>query len=205
MYNPQGPFSLSEADLLGGSFPVPVIMALNLGGTKAISEHDKQMLDGLEEAGMAVRRGDDGVSIVDYLLNKMGSFYLDQGANAAIIEGRIKIRRCTEGVKSFMPKGVVLADGQAVEADVVVLCSGFHRCERNVEDVLGKEFLGKLKGFGELDEVGERLGWSRPTGAPGFWYFGSNFMWARGRSLELALQIKAVEDGLNEEHYERAL
>lgn len=40
-----------------------------------------------------------------------------------IIDGRIKVRRCSEGIKQFTADGLVLADGRKIEADIVILAT----------------------------------------------------------------------------------
>ena len=58
--------STEDADLLAKSIPTPVIRTLSIGETQMIAANDKALLDGLEKAGMAVKRGTDGISLADY-------------------------------------------------------------------------------------------------------------------------------------------
>lgn len=37
---------------------------------------------------------------------------------------------------------------------------------------------------------------------PGFWFMTGSFLWSRQFSAVLALQIAAIERGLNKEHFE---
>lgn len=208
-----------DADLVGGSFPLPIALTMITGATHLIAQHDKDMLRGLEEAGMALKRGEDGVGLLHNQALKGGHFYIEQGASQMIIDGQIKIRQCEEGVKGFSESGVVLADGREIEADTVVVATGFQRATDCVERTMGKEILDKVGDFGGLDDEGERIGvspkvpisdvlvfadcvqWWSPTGVPGFWYMTGSFLWSRQFSKPLALQIKAVEEGLNAEYY----
>ncbi|KFZ03220.1 hypothetical protein V502_11125 [Pseudogymnoascus sp. VKM F-4520 (FW-2644)] len=66
---------------------------------------------------------------------------------------------------------------------------------------MGEEFMAKVGKVGELDEEKERIAWWRPTAVPGFWYMTGSFLWSRSFSKPLALQIKAVEEGLNPDYY----
>ena len=43
--------------------------------------------------------------------------------------------------------------------------------------------------------------WWRPSAAPGFWYMTGSFIWSRTYSKPLALQIKAIKEGLNVDYY----
>ncbi|KAK8045973.1 hypothetical protein PG996_014037 [Apiospora saccharicola] len=196
--------STEEADLVGNSIPLAVIRTMSIGMTQSMYAKDKEMVDGLRKAGLAVRTGEEGFGLADHQLIKGGHFYIDQGASQMIVDGCIKIHRCEEGVRGLREKSVILEDGTEVDADVVVLATGFQPCLRSVEKVMGAEVAKKLDNFGGLDHETERIGWWRPTGIPGFWYMTGSFLWCRQFSLTLALQIAAIEKGLKQSHYARS-
>lgn len=150
--------STEDADLVGNSIPLAVIRTMSIGLTQAMAAFDKDMLDGLKAAGLALRTGGDGYGLADHQLIKGGHFYIDQGANQMIIDGRIKIHRCEEGVKEFHEDGLTLADGKKIEADVVVLATGYHRNISTVEQFLGRDAAEKMPNFGLLDTESERDG-----------------------------------------------
>ncbi|KAF9869869.1 flavin-binding monooxygenase [Colletotrichum karsti] len=193
--------STEEADIVGNAIPLAVIRAMSIGLTKMMAQHDKFVHDGLKKAGLALKEGDDGYGLADYQLIKGGQYYIDQGANEMIIDGRIKIQRCEEGVREFVEDGLVLADGTKLEADVVVLATGFQKETSTIEKLMGSDVSKRLRKFGQLDEEQERSGWWRSTGVPGFWYMTGSFMYCRQFSVPLALQIAAVEKGLNKSYY----
>ncbi|RAK86774.1 flavin-binding monooxygenase [Aspergillus costaricaensis CBS 115574] len=193
--------STDDADLLGNSFPTAVVRTLSVGASQMMSMLDKDMLDGLEKAGLAVKRGDQGDSLVDHQLIKAGHFYIDQGACGMILDGRIKVQRCQEGVREYYPGGITLADGTQIESDVVILATGFERTDKLIERIVPREILDRVPGvICSLDGSQERFGVWRPTGMPGFWYMTGSFSWSRQFSPVLALQIAAVEWGLNKEN-----
>ncbi|OJZ87325.1 hypothetical protein ASPFODRAFT_206179 [Aspergillus luchuensis CBS 106.47] len=193
--------STDDADLLGNSFPTAVVRTLSVGASQMMSMLDKDMLDGLEKAGLAVKRGDQGDSLVDHQLIKAGHFYIDQGACGMILDGRIKVQRCQEGVREYYPGGITLADGTQIESDVVILATGFERTDKLIERIVPREILDRVPGvICSLDGSQERFGVWRPTGMPGFWYMTGSFSWSRQFSPVLALQIAAVEWGLNKEY-----
>ncbi|KAH9232119.1 hypothetical protein K456DRAFT_54581 [Colletotrichum gloeosporioides 23] len=193
--------STEEADIVGNAIPLAVIRKMSIGLTKMMAAHDKVVHDGLKKAGLALKEGEDGYGLADYQLIKGGQYYIDQGANQMIIDGRIKIKRCEEGVREFVEDGLVLADGTKLEADIVVLATGFQKETTTIEKLMGSEVSKRLRKFGQLDEEQERSGWWRSTGVPGFWYMTGSFMYCRQFSLPLALQIAAVEKGLNKSYY----
>jgi hypothetical protein len=146
-----------DADLVGSSFPVPIALTLLVGATQMMAQHDAELLSGLEKAGLAVKRGEDGVGILHHQLLKAGHFYIDQGACEMVVDGRIKIKRSEGGVKGFEENAVVLADGTAVEADVVVVATGFKPSSETAKEIMGEEFMAKVGKMGELDEEKERI------------------------------------------------
>ncbi|KAL4749580.1 hypothetical protein BDW72DRAFT_194717 [Aspergillus terricola var. indicus] len=192
--------SLEDADLLSHSLPTAVARTLSVGESQMMSANDKEMLDGLERAGMTVKRG-DGDSLVDYQLVKGGHFYADQGACQMIIDGRIKVRRCEQGVLGYYEDGVILADGTKIDSDVVILATGFELSAKLIERLMGKDVMDKVGKICALDDSQERIGVWKPTGVPGFWYMTGSFIWSRQFSAILALQIAAIERGLNSEYY----
>ena len=156
--------SVDEADLLGNSFPLSVMRTLGPGMSQAMSSMDKDMLDALEKAGVSVLRGgENGLSFVDYAFFKGGHYYIDQGACAMIIDGRIKMRRDEKGVQSFSEDGIVLSDGGVIHADIVVFATGFEWSKQVVEQVFGTETAAQAGDFGHVDHESERIGVSSAT------------------------------------------
>lgn len=170
LWNTNG-ISTEEADLLGNSFPLAVIRTMSIELTNIMRAHDKDMLDGLEKAGLALKRGNDAYGLADYQLIKGGHFYVDQGANEMIIDGRIKIHRCEEGVSEIHSNGIKLCNGTDIDADIIVLATGYEYNIRTVEKLMGKDIAEKAnKGgaFGLLDKENERGGVSQCSNFPLF-------------------------------------
>lgn len=165
LWNTPG-LSTEDADLLGNSLPTAVVRTMGVRMSQMMTANDKKLLDGLEKAGLALRKGDEGNSILDHALIKGGRVYIDQGVSQMIVDGRIKIHRCEQGVKEFYPQGIVLGNGDKVEADVVVLATGYERNKLDVEQMMGKEVAQKAGNFGFLDDEQERIGVSGPILEP---------------------------------------
>ncbi|KAL2817713.1 hypothetical protein BDW59DRAFT_131956 [Aspergillus cavernicola] len=196
LWNTPG-LSTEDADLLGNSLPTAVVRTLSVGASQMMSANDKVMLDGLEKAGLAVKRGNEGDSLVDHQLIKAGRFYIDQGACQMIIDGQIRVRRCEQGIQEYYPDGIILADGTKVKSDVVILATGFELSAKVIERLMGKDVMDKVGELCGLDDSQERIGVWRPTGMPGFWFMTGSFLWSRQFAPILALQIAAIEWGLN--------
>ncbi|KAL4795205.1 flavin-binding monooxygenase [Aspergillus venezuelensis] len=193
--------STEDADLLGNSLPTAVVRTLSIGASQMMAVLDKEMLDGLERAGMAIKRGEGGDSLVDHQLIKAGHFYIEQGASEMIVDGRIRVRRCEGGVGGYYEEGITLADGTQVESDIVILATGFERTDKAIERIVPGKIMDRVAGeICSLDESQERVGTWRPTGMPGFWFMTGSFLWSRQFSPVLALQIAAIEWGLNKEY-----
>jgi cation diffusion facilitator CzcD-associated flavoprotein CzcO len=150
--------STEDADLLGNSLPTAVVRTLSVGATQMMSANDKAMLDGLERAGLAVKRGEQGDSLIDHQLIKAGHFYIDQGASQMIIDGRIQIRRCAEGVQGYSPEGIVLADGTEIKSDIIILATGFEPSAKAIEALMGRAVMDKVGEMCTLDDSQERIG-----------------------------------------------
>ncbi|KAJ3578909.1 hypothetical protein NPX13_g1654 [Xylaria arbuscula] len=200
IWNMEG-VTTEEADVLGNSLPLKLIRTVSIDLTRLMCAHDQATIDGLKKAGMALRTGEDGYGLADYQLIYGGRFYIDRGASQMIIDGRIKVRRCEGGISAFHPNGMILADGTKLDADVVVYATGYKAAGVTVQRLLGPEIAKTVGSIGSLDAENERVGWWRPTGVPGFWYMTGSFLWCRQFSVPLALQIAAIERGLNEAHY----
>ncbi|KAJ5903308.1 hypothetical protein N7504_005691 [Penicillium tannophilum] len=199
LWNTPG-LSTEDADLLGNSLPTAVVRTLSVGASQMMSANDKAMLDGLEKAGLSVKKGTEGDSLVDHQLIKAGHFYIDQGASQMIIDGQIQVRRCERGVQEYYSDGIILSDGTKIESDIVILATGFERNIKYVEQLMGKEVMDKVGELCGLDDSQERIGVWRPTGMPGFWFMTGSFMWSRQFAPILALQIAAIERGLQSYH-----
>ncbi|KAK4495435.1 hypothetical protein PRZ48_013766 [Zasmidium cellare] len=199
LWNTPG-IATEEADILGNSFPFPIVRALNIPATKKMNEMDAHLLEPMKKQGYRVL---ENSGLVDQQFLKAGCFYIDQGACEMIADGRIKIVDSSSGIQTFTETGLILNDGRQLEADIVILGTGFERMGEVVRGIMGGAVAEKVGDIGHLDEEAERIGWWRPTGVPGLWYMTGSFFWTRTFSSVLALQIAAVERGLNPGYYER--
>ncbi|KAA8651972.1 hypothetical protein EYZ11_001733 [Aspergillus tanneri] len=185
-----------EADIIAESLPFPVQFALATHFTNRVYEAEKDILEGLRKAGFELDFGVDGAGITRAYITRGGGYYIDVGCSALIAGGKIKIKRSPEGISSFNEHGLVLKDGSTLEADIVVLATGYDNMRTTVRKALGDQVADRCKDVWDLDEEGEVNAMWRPSGHPGFWYMGGNLALCRIYSKFLALQIKATEAGL---------
>lgn len=196
MYDETGP-PTEDADVAGQSLPIPIQFALNVGLTERIAAKEKENLDGLAKAGFKVDFGHDGSGIYRKYITRGGGYYIDVGASQLIIDGKIKVEQSPDGISHFEENHLVLADGRKLDADIVVLATGFDNMKTSVEKALGPEESNRCKDVWDLDEEGEVNAMWRPSGHPGLWFFGGSLALCRIQSRLLALQIVAIEKGLN--------
>jgi putative flavoprotein involved in K+ transport len=90
----------------------------------------------------------------------------------------------------------VFSDGASLEADVVVLATGYQNMRESARQLLGDVVADRCSPVWGLDDEGElRTIWRR-SGHDRLWFMGGNLQQARTYSKFLALQIKADEERL---------
>ena len=95
-----------------------------------------------------------------------------------------------------MEDGALLEDGTVMPADLIVLATGFVQQEVVVAKILGDAIakkVGPVWGFGPDGEMSNM--WKR-TPQEGLWFVGGSFANCRTYSRYVAVQIKAIEEGL---------
>ena len=194
LYEESGP-PVEDADLMLSSFPIPLIGQLHVEATKVLAEMDAELLAGLEKAGFKIDFGEDGSGLMMKYLTRGGGYYIDVGASTLITEGKIKIKQGV-GIERLEHDEVVFTDGTTLPADVVVLATGYQNMRESARALLGDDVANRCQPVWGLDHEGElRTIWRR-SGHPGLWFMGGNLQQARTYSKFLALQIKAIEEGV---------
>jgi hypothetical protein len=112
-----------------------------------------------------------------------------------VVSGEIGLRQFSD-IDSFVAEGARMKDGQTLDADLIVLATGYKGQQHLVRKLFGDEVaerVGPIWGFGEDQEL--RNMYTR-TGQPGLWFIAGSLAQCRINSRYLALQIKAIEEGL---------
>jgi putative flavoprotein involved in K+ transport len=117
------------------------------------------------------------------------------GCSDLIVDGKIGLLQC-DRVDRFVPEGVRLKDGQVVEAELLVTASGYKNQQEVVRRYLGDEVADRIGLVWGYDEGGELRNMWRRTAQPGLWFTAGGLPHVRIYSKYLAMQIKAVEEGL---------
>ncbi|RJE24726.1 monooxygenase [Aspergillus sclerotialis] len=186
---------VDDADMLIHGLPTPVLKALHTGLTKKTTEYDRDMLDGLKRAGFKADLGPDDAGLLIKYFQRGGGYYIDVGACQLIAEGKIKVKQGQE-ISEVLPRGLRFADGTELEADEIILATGYQNMRTQTRVMFGDEVVDRVGDVWGFNEEGEmRTIWQR-SGHPGFWFHGGNLAMCRYYSKPLALQIKALEVGL---------
>ena len=184
------------ADLLASGTPWPLVLEFAKDGVKQTAAKDAELLASLEAAGFKLNDGPDGTGLMGYALAYGGGYYIDVGASTLIAEGKIKLAQGS-GLAEFTPDGIRLADGRTLDADLVVLATGYQNMRETARRLFGDDVADRLPLVLGVGEDGELGGLYRRTGHPAFWYMGGPLAWVRIYSKHLALQITAKHAGIS--------
>jgi len=158
-------------------------------------EQDAELLDGLKAAGMVLGDGHDGAGWLDLFLRTGGGYYLNVGASEVIVEGGISVIQNDE-IDQFVANGARLKDGSVLEADLVVLATGYQNRSVEVAEWFGAEVDDRVGEIARLDDEGEWKNVWRQTAQRGLWFNGGGINQVRPGSRVLALLVKASLNGL---------
>ncbi|KAG8884116.1 hypothetical protein FRB98_002606 [Tulasnella sp. 332] len=192
LYAEGGP-ATEEADLTIVSFPIAAFEPYLVGLHKIINEVDKDLLQGLKRSGFKLN--DDPAGLLIKYWRDGGGYYINVGCSELIIDGKVKIKQGQE-IDRFEKKGILFKDGSVLDADIVVLATGYTSMRETCRNIFGPKVADRTGTVWGFDKQSEIQGIWRRSGHPGFWYMGGNLVLSRIYSHFLALQIKAIEEGL---------
>jgi hypothetical protein len=171
-----------------------VIKAYQLA-VKRMMDLDKEMIEGLEKIGFKYDIGEDGTGHQMKYRRRGGGYNLDAGSSALMIKGEIGLIQ-NDDIESYCAKGARMKDGSIVEADVIVLSTGYYPQGELVRRALGEDMASKIGPIWGEDEDGELANMFKRTPQEGAWFIAGSLTQVRVYSKYLALQIKALEEGL---------
>lgn len=193
-YSENGP-PVEDVDMLIHSQPLQVLKAHQISTAKKQAENDRHILEGLLRAGFNVDSGPDGAGLFFKYFQRGGGYYIDVGASQLIIDGKIKIKSGQE-VAQVLPHGLRFTDGSELEADEIILATGYENMREKTRQILGDAVADSINDVWGIGDGGElRTIWQQ-SGHAGFWIHGGNLALCRYYSRPLALQIKGIEEGL---------
>ena len=187
--------TLEDNDLIASSMPLTLARKSHVLLTEQSKNLDKELLEGLERVGFKLDFGDGGTGWQFKYLTRGGGYYFNVGCSDLIAQGDIKLKQFAD-IETFVAGGARMNNGDTIAADLIVLATGYKPQEHLVRQLFGDQVaarVGPIWGFGEAQEL--RNMYTR-TGQPGLWFIAGSLAQCRINSKYLALQIKAIEEGL---------
>lgn len=186
---------IDDTDLIASSVPYPLFAQLQRPQSHQMAEDDKELLDGLRKVGFLLDNGEDDTGYFLKLLRYQAGYYLNIGASDLIVAGKIKLKAGVD-IKRLAARKVVFTDDSTLDADIVVLATGYKPLQEAVRSMLGDavaDRVGPIWGIGKDGELNNMYG---QTAQPGFYVTGGGLPGARAYSRYTALLIKADLEGL---------
>lgn len=187
--------TLEDNDLIATSMPTPLARKTHVMLTEQSKELDKELLDGLTRVGFKLDFGEAGTGWQFKYLTRGGGYYFNVGCSDLIVSGAIKLKQFDD-IQTFVTDGARMKDGTTVAADLIVLSTGYKPQDYLVRKLFGDgvaDRVGPIWGFGDGLEL--RNMYAR-TKQPGLWFIAGSLAQCRINSKYLALQVKAIEEGL---------
>lgn len=191
------------ADMIFASLPYRIMHTFQKPTYDKAREIDADFYRKLTEAGFDLDFGDDDSGLFMKYLRRGSGYYIDVGAADLVAEGKVKLAKGQ--ITELTEHEVVLDDGTRLEADLVVLATGYGSMNQRAADIIGQEMadrVGKVWGLGSDTTKdpgpweGEQRNMWKPTQQDNLWFHGGNLHQSRFYSLYLALQLKARSVGI---------
>jgi putative flavoprotein involved in K+ transport len=192
-----------KADMIFASLPYRIMHEFQIPLYDQMRERDADFYERLEKSGFDHDWGPDGSGLFMKYLRRGSGYYIDVGAADLVANGDVKLAKGQ--VDHLTEHSVVLADGTALEADLVVYATGYGSMNGWVADLISPaaaDQVGKVWGLGSDTAKdpgpweGEQRNMWKPTQLPALWFHGGNLHQSRHYSLYLALQLKARYEGI---------
>ena len=193
-----------KADLIFASLPYRIMHEFQIPLYEQMAERDRDFYSRLEAAGFRHDWGDDGSGLFMKYLRRGSGYYIDVGSAELVADGEVHLAHGQ--VERLTEDAVVLADGTALPADLVVYATGYGSMNGWAADLISQEVadkVGKVWGLGSDTTKdpgpweGEQRNMWKPTQQEGLWFHGGNLHQSRHYSLYLALQLKARYEGID--------
>lgn len=184
-----------DCDLIGAANAYPTVVRNAQGLTQLMLEADRELLDSLHRVGFKTDVGEDGTGVAIKYNRRGGGYYINVGCSELIADGKIGLIQ-SEDIATVNGSGLHMSDGSQVEADVIILATGYLNQQEEVRQLFGDqvaERVGPIWGYGD---DGELRNVYRRTEQRGLWFMAGSLQQSRAYSKFLALQIKGVDEGL---------
>ena len=187
--------TLEDNDLITASMPLQLARRSHQMLTEQSKKFDADLLARLSRIGFRLDFGEDGTGWQFKYLTRGGGYYFNVGCSDLVASGAIGLLQFAD-IAGFVANGARLKNGDIVPAELIVLATGYKGQEFLVRKLFGEEVadrVGTIWGFGESQEL--RNMYVR-TAQGGLYFIAGSLAQCRINSKYLALQIKAIEEGL---------
>jgi len=187
--------TLEDNDLIATSMPLKLARRSHQMITEQSKELDQPLLERLTQIGFKLDYGEDNTGWQFKYLSRGGGYYFNVGCSDLVASGAIKLAQFPD-IDGFVPDGAKLKSGETLPADLIVLATGYRPQEELVRRLFGEAIarrVGPIWGFGDGQEL--RNMYTR-TPQAGLYFIAGSLAQCRINSRYLALQIKALEEGL---------
>ncbi|MFD4195734.1 flavin-containing monooxygenase [Amycolatopsis thermoflava] len=185
--------TLEDSDLIGLSVPYPDLVVGAKQLTARMKELDRDLVEGLHRVGFRTDYGHDETGQQMKYMRRGGGYYLNVGCSDLIVSGEIGLAQWSDADR-FTREGLRMSDGSVIEADLVVLATGYQSQQEGVRRLLGDEVADTVGPIWGYDDEGEVRNMWRHTGQPGLWFTAGNFQMCRTYSKVLAFQLRRSLD-----------
>jgi cation diffusion facilitator CzcD-associated flavoprotein CzcO len=187
--------TLDDNDLIATSMPLRLARRSHQMITEQSKKLDQPLLEGLSRIGFKLDYGEDNTGWQFKYLSRGGGYYFNVGCSDLVAGGAIKLAQFAD-IDTFVAEGAKMKSGEILPADLIVLSTGYRPQEELVRKLFGEAIanrVGPIWGFGDGQEL--RNMYTR-TPQPGIYFIAGSLAQCRINSRYLALQIKAIEEGL---------
>ena len=184
-----------DVDLITAAIPYQVLKETYQWMTARTCELDRHLIDGLEAAGFRTDFEPDGTGFHMRYLRKGGGYYINVGCSDLIIDGSIAVEQAAD-MDRVVAEGVQMSDGRVLQADLIVLATGYANQQEGVRRLLGDTVADRVGPIWGFDGNGTMRNMWQRTPQRGLWIMGGALLEARFHSRFLAVQIKAELEGL---------
>ena len=189
----EGP--LAELDHINSSFPMAVTRRAHQIITRKVKEIDAPLLSGLESAGFKLEFGEDDTGWPLKYRQRGGGYYFNAGCSDLIAAGKVGLIQFDD-IKTFNEDGLIKKNGETLNAQLVVLATGYKGQDYLTKKLFGAEVAARVgQVWGVNPETQELNNMWTVTGQPGLWYTAGSLSQCRIYSKYLAMQIKAMQMG----------
>jgi putative flavoprotein involved in K+ transport len=195
---------VDRADLIVASTPFGVLPRMLKPVVERMKREDAAFYDALRAVGFQLTFGEDETGLGLMYPRRGSGYYIDVGASELIATRQIALRSGV-GIAGLTEDAVMLDDGSALPADLVVYATGYGSMTGWAAELISQEVADRVgpcwgMGSGTARDpgpwVGELRNMWKPTAQEGLWFHGGNLAQSRHYSRYVAIQLKARFEGL---------